>query len=379
MAIIQALLAALFRSAGKLLNTAFGWATSMLFGRVPEDRQIYLSVIAFGSVAWMIAVVGIAFPAFATWLLSFVKLPEWIDKKWVRIAMLVAATIIPGIVGAISLRMVDPGDLPKTLGGKARMVLKGYPYTVGLAVTLLMMTALAPILKARNLARRWTDEHVPVIIEPEDYRDVVTDVQAALRAGGVETTTQRASWMLRTPTKVLTLFAGGAVSNLVADELTVLKGDALEVLLHPSDIVISGREIEAAHARATLAERLTFTKAYLTWHKEANEIEDRLRAIWEEHRAGTGHPAQRLASLEAVERDLREQKLPYEEWEVLFREKLVVEREVLRMMAKVDSPHGATRPHLLDALIAHADVIAETFESLKDAAKEARKAFRRAA
>jgi hypothetical protein len=379
MALVQALLAALFRSAGKLLNTAFGWATSMLFGRVPEDRQIYLSIIAFGSVAWIIAVFGIAFPAFATWLLSFVKLPDWIDKKWVRIAMLAAAVLIPGIVGALSLRMVDPAERPKTLGGKVRTILKGYPYTVGLAATLLLMTALAPVLKVRNLARRWTDEHVPVIIKPEDYRQVLTDVQSALRTGGLETTPQRATWMLRTPTKVLTLFAGGAVSSMVADDLTVLKGEAVEVLLHPSDVVISGREVDAAHARAILAENLTFTKAYLTWHKEANEIEDRLRAIWEDHRNHHGDGRQRVMTLEDVERALHEQKLPYEEWEVLFREKLVVEREVLRALANVESNHRPARPHLLDALIAHADVIAETLESLRDAAREARKALRRAA
>jgi hypothetical protein len=379
MALVQALIAAVFRSAGKLLNTAFGWATSMLFGRVPEDRQIYLSIIAFGSVAWIIAVLGIAFPAFATWLLSFVKLPEWIDKKWIRIAMLAAAALIPGIVGALSLRMVDPADRPKTLGGKLRTVLKGYPYTVGLALTLIMMTALAPVLKVRNLARRWTDEHVPVIIKPEDYREVVTDVQKALKSGGLETTPHRATWMLRAPTKVLTLFAGDAVSNMVADDLTVLKGDGGEVLLHPADIVISGRETAAAHARAVLAEHLTFIKAHLTWHKEANEIEDRLRAIWEDHREGAENARQRLRALEAVEQSIREQKLPYEEWEVLFREKLVVERQVLRSLASVDSNHRPARPHLLDALIAHADVIAETFESLRDAAREARKALRRAA
>ena len=31
----------------KLLNTAFGWATTLLFGKVPSDRQIYLSLINF--------------------------------------------------------------------------------------------------------------------------------------------------------------------------------------------------------------------------------------------------------------------------------------------------------------------------------------------
>ena len=50
MAIIQAVMALATKSAGKLLNTVFGWATMMLFGKVPADRQIYLSVMAMSSV-----------------------------------------------------------------------------------------------------------------------------------------------------------------------------------------------------------------------------------------------------------------------------------------------------------------------------------------
>jgi hypothetical protein len=45
MAIIAPILAALSRMAGKLLNTIFGWATVTLFGRVPQGRQIFLSII----------------------------------------------------------------------------------------------------------------------------------------------------------------------------------------------------------------------------------------------------------------------------------------------------------------------------------------------
>src|SRR5262249_44347645 len=41
----------------------------------------------------------------------------------------------------------------------------------------------------------------------------------------------------------------------------------------PSDVIISGRDTDVAHARAILGEQLTVTKAYLTWSKEANEIE----------------------------------------------------------------------------------------------------------
>lgn len=218
MAILQAVLALLFRSAGRLLNTAFGWATTMLFGKVPQDRQIYLSVVA--------------------------------------------------------------------------------------------------------------------------------DVEQALDRGGFEVERQQASWMLRLPTKVLTTLAGGAIDDLVADQLTVLRSDRLEVLLHPSDLVVNGAERDAARANAIIAEQLAFTPAYMTWSKEANEIEDRLRKIWITLRQQAERPGMhnRLAErLAAVEHDLRTLELSYEEWEVLFREKLMVERALLQVKADlVDRPLDLT-------------------------------------
>src|SRR5215210_8089572 len=130
MAIVQALLALLFRSAGRLLNTAFGWATMMLFGKVPQDRQIYLSVIAFWLNKRIIALLGIVFASFATFLLAFVPLPAWVDRTWVRLAMLAAAAIIPLVVGAVSTRMLAREQRPTGAVANLVSVLKGYPYTL---------------------------------------------------------------------------------------------------------------------------------------------------------------------------------------------------------------------------------------------------------
>src|SRR5689334_22142764 len=107
MALLQALLAALTRSAGKLLNTAFSWATVLLFGRVSESRQIYVSAIAFGSAIWLVVLLGVAFPSLGTFLLSFVPLPDWVDKTWVRLAMLAAVVILPAVVGVMSILMLE--------------------------------------------------------------------------------------------------------------------------------------------------------------------------------------------------------------------------------------------------------------------------------
>jgi hypothetical protein len=346
MAIIQAVLALLFRSAGRLLNTAFGWATTMLFGKVPADRQIYLSVIAFGSIAWVVAVLGIVFPSFATFLLAFVPLPAWVDRAWVRLAMLVAAAIIPLIVGVVSTRMLAPEQRPSGPGANVVAVLKGYPYTLALALTLIMMTALAPLIRIRTALKRWSTRHVPVIVEADTYLVVVADVEQALEKGGFELERRPASWMLRAPTRVLTALAGGAVDDLVAEQLTELRSDRLEVLLHPSDLVISGNERDAARANAIIAEQLAFSPAYMTWTKEANEIEDRLRKIWVTLRQQANRPGMlnRLASrVAAVEHDLRSLDLSYEEWDVLFREKLMVERALLQVKADlVDRPLDLT-------------------------------------
>ena len=110
----------------------------------------------------------------------------------------------------------------------------------------------------------------------------------------------------------------------------MLASNEIEVVLHPSDLIITGREKRAAHARAILAERLVFTPAYLTWDKEANEIEDRLKALWNARRSGSTETLQ--AQVRAVEHDLRKLEVPYEEWEVLFRELLLLQR------ALADSP-----------------------------------------
>ena len=363
MVVVQALLAMVFRSAGRLLNTAFGWATIMLFGRVPQDRQIYLSLVSFGSVIWLIAVFSIAFPSVGTFVLSFVPLPEWVDRKWVRLAMLAVAIILPAIVGVLATRLVDEEQRPKGGGAQIKMILRGYPYTVGLALTLILMTIFAPVLKLRDVVRRWTTQHVPVMVEPADYPSVVDDVERALHEGGIETRRGRPSWMLRFPTRLLGWFAGSAVGDLVAESLTRLyatKGNG-EILLHPSDMVISGRERDAARMRAIVAEHLPFTRAYLTWDAEANEIEDSLRRIWEGVRSGAGREA--LAQIRAIDARIQKLSLPYEEWEVLFRQRLQVERAALRRLAGIEdvpTTGDAGRPSMLQrALEAVAETVAE--------------------
>jgi hypothetical protein len=142
--------------------------------------------------------------------------------------------------------------------------------------------------------------------------------------------------MIRFPTKILTTLAGGTVQNLVADELTLLASPSLEVLLHPADLVISGPEQEVDAARALLAERMMFTSANLTWTKEANELEDRLIALWQDMAAQAEDELIRAVPprLAEVARDLRTAKLSFDEWQILNRYVLAIDRAILPVAAK---------------------------------------------
>ena len=65
-------------------------------------------------------------------------------------------------------------------------------------------------------------------------------------------------------------------------------------------------------------------------------MEDRLRALWSTsgpHSNGSVSN-EALQDLEKIQVDLEALQLPYEEWEVLFREKLLVERRLLQSRAQ---------------------------------------------
>jgi hypothetical protein len=193
------------------------------------------------------------------------------------------------------------------------------------------MTIFVPFIKLRTLLKRWSSQHMPALVEADDYLKVVDRVQRTLEQRGWLIQRQQASWMLRFPTRLLTFFASGAIDDLVAENLTVLRASSLEVMLHPADLVINGKKEDVAHARAAIAEQLSFSEAHLTWTKEGNELEYQLNVLWRRAKEGVGkdHWARAAASLQNIDRELGRLEIPYEEWEVIFRTKLLLERELL--------------------------------------------------
>ena len=99
MALLQALLALISKSAGKILNALFGWAVRALFGQTSAREQTFLSVVVAAAVAWPVLLVGIAAPKIAALLLAFVPIPHAVPSWTVRIVWMTLALVIPFAVG----------------------------------------------------------------------------------------------------------------------------------------------------------------------------------------------------------------------------------------------------------------------------------------
>ena len=333
------------RQLGRILTLAFNWATIVLFGRVPPHRQLFLSGMALTALLWPIVLAGIALPSFATFLLGFFTVPDWLNP-WVRLAMLVLAIALPFVNGALSTRLPDEGSRPKGRA-LATTILRGYPNSLALFIVLVWMMVVAPLGQIRAVVRRWESAHVPIAVKPAGYDVVVRDLASALERAGIQVTRTRAHWAYELPGKVLALLGGETVRSLVPAQLAELVGDGFEMTLHPMDLSLLGRKKTLAHARAAIVRELTFTQAYQTWSKDAQAIEDRLIKA-----------ARAEDDLDAIGTALNERDFDFEEWEILYRLLLQVRLRVSATGTDAVETAAEPSPPLRERVVAAVRVLA---------------------
>lgn len=337
MTIIAGIVGLIGRFAGKLLTTTLGWASILLFGQVPASRQIVLALITFGSIVWAVLVVGVVLPYVGAFLLAAVPAPDLIEEGWLRLAMLIGALIMPAVVGAATIFVVEPAKRPKGTAIVGQ-VLRGYPLSAALAATLVILALVGIARFIHHVALRWSDAHIAIVIRPGGYDRVVADLERALDDAGLEVQPRAAPAVLSVPGRLLGAVAGSGIRSLLPERLVQLTGRGLEVGLYPSDIAISGDKLRVARARAAIASRLTATAAWMTTSAEAQEIESRLERLSGASVPGgapgaapRGEATRTDATVElaAIDAALATLDVSHEEWEFLYRERLQVERDLL--------------------------------------------------
>jgi hypothetical protein len=339
MALIQALLSLITRSAGKILNAVFGWAVVALFGRSSSKQQTLLSILVALAAAWPVLLVGIVFPKVTALIVAFVPLSHHVPTWVVRIGWATLALAVPLIVGLVGASKAPPGSPAEPFVKRA---LRGFPITVGIAGAFLLMFVTVPALRLVSMARGRADEHVPMSTTGPGYDQVAGMIDDILRRHGLEAPRAQPTWWLIGPARILQKLGGAALRGFMPSQMAYWRGAKLELALYPSDLLIRGEKLKLAWAHGVLAEGLARGPGLQTLDADAQALEQEIRRVWsvldenpERHRDSR----MLAARVKEMGEDLGRLTVPYDDWQVLYREIVQLARAI----------HG--EPQLLDSVL----------------------------
>jgi hypothetical protein len=348
MAIVQSLLALVTRSFGRLLSALFGWAVVALFGDTSPKEKTWLSVLVAAAAGWPLLVLGVIWPRLAALVLAFVPLPEWISDNTIRAVWIALAVAVPFSLGiAVASRSRGakppiPGSAPPPSTSSTRVppptplseskvtrLLRGFPITLAVAAAFFVVFVTVPVRRLVTVARRRVEVQVPLITDAEGYRTVANKVADTLISNGMPVGSVDPPWWLTAPGRILVRLGGPSFRDYVPAQLACFRGAELDVILYPNSLSLTGSAQTAAWAHGLVVEALTAAPAYQTFDPEAQDIERQIRSVWAVYsqypRAHVDAPRLR-ARLEEIARDIRRLPVDYEQWQIVYRQALQLDR-----------------------------------------------------
>jgi hypothetical protein len=326
MAIIQALLALIIRSAGKIVNGMFGWAVRALFGQTSTREQTVLSGVVGLAAIWPIFLAGLLVPRVAARLLVLVPEHSRLPSYAGSVIWLVLAIAVPTTVGLTVASRSPPGSPREPL---IRRVMRGLPITIGLASAFLIMFLSLPIVRLAELARNRKSAHVPLITDALAYHDVAGAFRDVLERHGLALQHARPDWWVTLPLRLLLWFGGDAFRSYLPHRLEHFRSPDLVMSLYPSGVLLRGSGRNVAAAYALIVEAIIETNGLETVDAAAQNLEREIHGIWKACvLAGPGGraAAEAQSAMLAITRELASLELDFEQWRALYRQLLQVAR-----------------------------------------------------
>lgn len=333
---IVSLVGILGRFAGDLMMSALGWASSLLFGRVPRAHERFLVLMMAASFAWLVALAGLLVPSVVSWLLSSTPHPPFLNLAWLAGALLGAVVLLPALVGLAGTLVPADGRRPEGVGF-VREIGRGYVLAPLISGLLIFLAAVGLVRKIRSVRHRWVDVHIPIVMAAGAYEETASILAEALNASGVEVVIRDAPRVLTIPAWLLTHAAGPNVGKLRPGRVVALCAPDLRIGLYPSDIAISCPAEKRTRLRAALLTALLSAAAHLTTSAEAQAIEDRLRELSRTvQRAGIAQQLEVRRELAVIDAEMLDLAVSSDEWDTLNRLRLQAERdEFMRLAGQV--------------------------------------------
>jgi len=348
MALLQALVAFVGKSASKILSAIFGWAVVALFGRTSPKEQTLLSALVALAAAWPILLAGIAFPRIAAFVVAFVPMSDRLPDSVFRVVWLVLALLVPFVVGTVVAAKAPP-DSPRE--GFLKRMLRGFPITLGISAAFVMMFVTVPVLRAMSAVRGRKDDHVTCITTGDAYDHIARRIDDILERNSIPAKRAEPSWWLSGPANVLRKLGGKALRGFMPDHLAYWLGPEIEVAFYPSDILVRGKNHLTAWTHGLVAEALAHEPCRQTFDPLAQDLERQIRQVWsvyDENPKAHVRAAPLLSRVSDITKELTTIKIEYDEWQVVYRQLLQLSRalhgqpQILQGMTETDMNESET-------------------------------------
>jgi len=325
-AILQALISYLTRSAGTALNAIFGWAVIALFGQRSPREQTMLSALVAVAAAWPLLLLGALLPKVALFLIAFIPLARSVPDLSLRIVWIALALLVPLVVGVAVARFGSQERLPEPAW---KRLLRGFPITLALAAAFLIMLVIAPILRLAAIARGREVVRVPSVMERTLTAEVMAALCGELSAHGLPLQTAEAPWHMTAPSRIMLRLGGAAFASMAAERVEFRRSGVLEVAMLPNETILRGKPEAVARAHALCTEVFAARPVLQAFSADARELEKQIKRVWSVYReqpeAHAGAKPLR-GRLDEIARDLAESNLPWDEWQIIYRLLLQLDR-----------------------------------------------------
>ena len=315
---------ALSRSA----SFALGWATALYLGQIPGNKGRVLSVIALLSTGWVVLVVGFGLPlAVGAGLDALGIIERNFDVERLTVIGLAAAIVLgpPVIAGVAELAGFEED---RRVGRWLRRIPVSYPVTASLGLAVLEMVAITPVLLFLRFRRKQRLLTVPLVLQRNEDTDALVDaIRSALERIGVdevgrEELTGALSWPLRT----MGFAARNLLGSVVHGDPMRLRAGGVEMLAYATNVSILGPAERAYPIRAAISKKLGVEDAFLTWTDTSQQLEGRLSELASQTDVSS---SELIPRLEAVQEEIDGATIALDEWNLLYRRRLQVERDAL--------------------------------------------------
>jgi hypothetical protein len=294
----------------RTLCTLLDWAVVALFGRVERQRKILFAGLTAAAAVWPLLLVGAFWPKAAGSIAPGVARTIWIAL----------ALLVPVAVGVTRTLQAAPGRSKGTLSSIAW----GFPITAGLAAAFVIFLATVPVLRIVSALRGHQDASVPLTTTASSYLVAAELVADTLGRHDLRIERAEPPWWSALPARILRSVGQGAVAGYVAADVAYFRGRDLEVTLYPNALRLRGSPPDIARAHSLVIEAVSgHADMFQTISSQAQAIERQIQRVWAGYRldpdSHENAPAL-LSRLDQIALELSRHPLPFEEWQVIYRQ-----------------------------------------------------------